>query len=668
MAGPAQARAGQRQPPHQAALAAAVSAVLARLDRLANVGPSMEAGPSTAPGAGAAADPGGAETTSALAAVVGCLGLTPFERDVLVLAAAAEVDPSTATRCAKASGDPLRPYPTFSLALAALTDPHWSALTPAAPLRRWHLIELDDETYLTGSRIRIDERILHFLAGVRYLDPRLRGLMLRVDPPGDIPAPHQAAADALAALWATTPAADRRPLAGLTGADRQTRREITAWTARRAGLNAYVLQPADLPGDPAERDALARLWEREAILLPAALLIEVQDAERDRCEPFCAALGVPVVLSAAAHAPFEMITTEIVAVPPLAPEDQLQLWRSALNGDGDAAGLAELTTQFSLPAHAIRAATAAVRRQVAAVRDAAGFDTTGPDTTMDISRLAWQAGLAEARVGLDELGRRIEPRAAMADLVLPGQQRAVLDEIVAHVRQRVRVHEEWGFSGVLRRGLGVTALFAGGTGTGKTLAAEVVAGALGLDLFVVDLSQIVSKYIGETEKNLRRVFDAAERGGAVLLFDEADALFGKRSEVKDSHDRYANIEVSYLLMRMEAYRGLAVLTTNMRKALDSAFLRRLRFVVEFPFPGPVERAEIWRRVIPPRAPADRLDFARLGQLTVTGGNIRNIALSAAFLAADEGAPITMRHMKAAAHTEYLKLERSITPAEVAGWE
>jgi hypothetical protein len=617
-------------------------------------------GPGAPAGPGAAPDQEAAQATSALAAVAGCFGLTPFERDVLVLAAAAEVDPSTATRCAKASGDPLRPYPTFSVALAALTDPHWSALTPAAPLRRWNLIELDDETFLTASRIRIDERILHFLAGVRYLDPRLRGLMLRADAPGDIPAPHRAAAEALAAQWAMTSAGSSRPLAGLTGSDRQTRREITAWAAQRAGLNAYVLQPADLPADPAERDALARLWEREAILLPAALLIELLDAERDRCEPFCATLGVPVVLSAGTHGPFEMITSEIVAVPPLAPDDQLHLWRSTLgdNAIGDEAGLGQLTTQFSLSAHAIRTASAAVRRQVAAA----------PDAAPDISRLAWQAGLAQARAGLDDLGRRVEPRAGRDDLVLPAQQRAVLDEIVAHVRQRALVHEEWGFSAVLRRGLGVTALFAGGTGTGKTLAAEVVAGALGLDLFVVDLSQMVSKYIGETEKNLRRVFDAAERGGAVLLFDEADALFGKRSEVKDSHDRYANIEVSYLLMRMEAYRGLAVLTTNMRKALDSAFLRRLRFVVEFPFPGPAERAEIWRRVIPPRAPADRLDFARLGQLTVTGGNIRNIALSAAFLAADEGAPIAMRHMKAAAHTEYLKLDRSLTPTELAGWE
>jgi ATPase family associated with various cellular activities (AAA)/Winged helix domain, variant len=637
---------------HQTALAAAVAAVLARLDRLADTDPS--AVPS------AARDQGAAETASALAAVTACFGLTPFERDVLVLTAAAELDPSSAARCATASGDPLRPYPTFSLALAALTSPHWSALTPAAPLRRWHLIELDDETSLTGSRIRIDERILHFLTGVPYLDPRLRGLALRVDAPDNIPAPHRQAADALAARWAPVPDARHRPLAGLTGGDRQTRREITAWAATRAGLNAYVLQPADLPADPAERDALARLWEREAILLPAALLIEVGDGDRDRCGPFCASMGVPVVLSAGTDAPFEMITTEVVRIPALAPDDQLHLWRSVLNGDAatDDVGLRQLTTQFSLPAHAVRAAAAAVRRQLAAA----------PETAADIPRLAWQAGLAEARIGLDELGRRVEPRAAMDDLVLPAQQRAVLDEIVAHVRQRARVHEEWGFSAVLRRGLGVTALFAGGTGTGKTLAAEVVAGALGLDLFVVDLSQIVSKYIGETEKNLRQVFDTADRGGAVLLFDEADALFGKRSEVRDSHDRYANIEVSYLLMRMEAYRGLAILTTNMRKALDSAFLRRLRFVVEFPFPGPVERAEIWRRVIPPRAPADGLDFARLGQLTVTGGNIRNIALSAAFLAADEGAPIAMRHMKAAAHTEYQKLERSIIPAEVAGWE
>ena len=173
------------------------------------------------------------------------------------------------------------------------------------------------------------------------------------------------------------------------------------------------------------------------------------------------------------------------------------------------------------------------------------------------------------------------------------------------------------------------------------MAAEVLANALRLDLYRIDLSQVVSKYIGETEKNLRRVFDAAEEGAAVLLFDEADALFGKRSEVKDSHDRYANIEVSYLLQRMEAYRGLAILTTNRKSALDTAFLRRIRFAVEFPFPEAAQRAEIWRRVFPSVTPTERLEIDRLARLTAAGGHIRNIAMGAAFLAADAGEPVRM---------------------------
>ena len=299
---------------------------------------------------------------------------------------------------------------------------------------------------------------------------------------------------------------------------------------------------------------------------------------------------------------------------------------------------------------------------------AADRSDTGGEPAGDISRLAWQAGLAEARIALDQLGRRVEPSAGWDDLVVPEQQRLTLAEVTAHVRQRATVYQDWGFEAVLRRGLGVTALFAGGSGTGKTLAAEVIARDLGLDLFVIDLSQVVSKYIGETEKNLRQVFDAAERGGAVLLFDEADALFGKRTEVRDSHDRYANIEVSYLLMRMEAYRGLAILTTNMKNALDPAFMRRIRFVVDFPFPGAAEREQIWHRLIPSRVPVRDLDFGRLAQLTVAGGTIRNIALSAAFLAADEDTPLQMRHLLAASRTEYLKLERSLPAGEVAGWE
>jgi SpoVK/Ycf46/Vps4 family AAA+-type ATPase len=251
--------------------------------------------------------------------------------------------------------------------------------------------------------------------------------------------------------------------------------------------------------------------------------------------------------------------------------------------------------------------------------------------------------------------------------VLPEPQLTALQQIATQVRQRTRVYHEWGFGQRLARGLGLAALFTGESGTGKTLAAEVLASELSLDLYRIDLSSVVNKYIGETEKNLRRVFDAAEDSGAILLFDEADALFGKRSDVKDSHDRYANIEVSYLLQRMEAYRGLAILTTNLKSALDPAFQRRLRFIVHFPFPDAGQREAIWRRSFPAGAPASDLDYRKLARLQITGGSVRNIALNAAFLAADAGGPLTMQHLLQAAHVESSKLERPLSEAETRGW-
>jgi SpoVK/Ycf46/Vps4 family AAA+-type ATPase len=261
----------------------------------------------------------------------------------------------------------------------------------------------------------------------------------------------------------------------------------------------------------------------------------------------------------------------------------------------------------------------------------------------------------------------VHPRTGWHDLVLPPLQIDTLKQIVAHARQRALVHGEWGFAERYTRGLGITALFAGASGTGKTMAAEVVAAELGLDLYQIDLAGVVSKYIGETEKNLRRIFDAAEDGGAVLLFDEADAIFGKRSEVKDSHDRYANLEISYLLQRMEAYRGLAILTTNMKHALDEAFLRRLRFIVQFPFPGTLQRKHIWERVFPSGAPLAAVDFDLAAKLNISGGVIRNIAAYAAFLAAEQGSRIGMGHIMSAARVEYAKHDRPLTPAETGGW-
>ncbi|MEU6657795.1 ATP-binding protein [Streptomyces sp. NPDC046821] len=650
-------------------LAAEIQRVLALVDahaaRAADTAgkaqPADEQGDLGVDGGASASVPETAPATAApLTALSSCFGLTTFERDLILLTAAYELDPTTAARCAAASGDPERAYPTFSLALAALGEPHWSALTPVAPLRRWRLVELDDESRLTMSRLRLDERILHFLLGSPYLDARLHGQLRRTPVADGLPPSYDLAANRVTAGWTDGARPDGPLLVELVGGDLRSRADIAAAAAARAGLGIYAMDAEDIPTDPAARDALARLWQREAILLPAALLVEVGELDRDQraaTEAFLAGAAVPVVVSSEDAWPTERARGERVAVPHLDDEEQLSLWAGEFDGVVDIAEgeLRSLVAQFQLPPHVVRSAAATVRR-----------DLPGEDE-LDGAKLAWRAGLGEARVGMDALGRRIEPEAGWDDLVLHERQTSVLREIVAHVRQRATVHQEWGFAQTLRRGLGVTALFAGGSGTGKTLAAEVMAKELGLDLFIIDLSQVVSKYIGETEKNLRKVFDAAERGGALLLFDEADALFGKRSEVKDSHDRYANLEVSYLLMRMEAYRGLAILTTNMKKALDTAFMRRIRFVVDFPFPAENERAEIWRRVLPSQAPVKGIEPDLLAQLTVAGGSIRNIALSGAFLAAEEGDRLQMRHMLAAARTEYLKLERSLTPGEVRGW-
>jgi len=275
----------------------------------------------------------------------------------------------------------------------------------------------------------------------------------------------------------------------------------------------------------------------------------------------------------------------------------------------------------------------------------------------------WSACQSQTRPRLESLARRQEAVASWDDLILPDDQAVLLRHLVDQVRGRAMVLRHWGFGDTITRGSGITALFAGQSGTGKSLAAEVIAGELGLALYRVDLSGVVSKYIGETERNLRRVFDAADEGGSLLLFDEADALFGRRSEVKDSHDRYANIEVNYLLQRMEDYRGVAILTTNQRHAVDPAFLRRLRFVVSFPFPSPRERALLWRRAFPARVPVADLDLGRLTKLATTGGMIRNIALNAAFCAAGRQAPVTTELVLEMARVEFRKLQLPVSDAD-----
>ncbi|WP_413740581.1 ATP-binding protein [Sphingomonas sp. Sphisp66] len=273
----------------------------------------------------------------------------------------------------------------------------------------------------------------------------------------------------------------------------------------------------------------------------------------------------------------------------------------------------------------------------------------------------------QVRDAMSGLADPVPVRMTMDNLVLPENARAVLGQIIARQRNRARVMEEWGFAGAGGGAQGMSVLFAGPSGTGKTMAAEALAHTLSLDLFRVDLSRIVDKYIGETEKRLAALFDAADMTDAILLFDEADVLFGRRTEVRDSHDHYANLEVGYLLQRIEAFRGIAVLTTNLANAIDDAFARRFAFSLHFEFPSVEERQRIWRGAFPAAAPASALDWDRLARLTLTGGQIRVVSINAAMLASEEESDISMRHIARALESEYAKQRRRVPAGELADW-
>ena len=589
---------------------------------------------------------------SAIDRLVDCFDLSTFERDVLLLCAGVEMDANLALLCATTQNKPLQTYATFSLALASLEEPHWSALSPIRPLRRWRLIEVSDEASLANSRLRIEERVLHFLAGINYLDTRLEPLLQ-----------IRGVAETMAITQLETAQAifeglhERNapvPVIQLLGDDRDGQADIAAGVAAKLGMQLLILHAEDIPAGVHERNAFAVLWQRESTLLSSALLIECHEQENVTAARL--AENLSGLLFIASNDPLELQRSTLrFTVNKPESKDQKHLWQQALGSATTKLNdsLDGVASQYRLSAQTILSTGAEISSAINA--------SDKPD------ELLWQVCRTLGRRQLDDLAQRVEPTSRWDDLILPEHQKIVLSQVASHVRNRLKVCDEWGFARKSARGLGLSTLFAGESGTGKTMAAEVLANELHLDLYRIDLSSVVSKYIGETEKNLRKVFDAAEESGVILLFDEADSLFGKRSEVKDSHDRYANIEVSYLLQRMEAYTGLAILTTNLKTSLDTAFQRRLRFVVQFTFPDTEQREAIWRSVFPDTTPTRDLDYRKLAQLQVAGGNIRNIALNAAFLAADAGEVVNMVHLLHAAHGEGSKRERPLTDAETRGW-
>jgi ATP-dependent 26S proteasome regulatory subunit len=587
----------------------------------------------------------------ALDALTSAFSLSPFERKMLLLCAGMELDSEFISLVGSvAEGTHFRP--SFGLAMR-LSGAHWTALSPDGPLRRWRLIMMERGETLTSSPLFINERLLHFLMGVSCLASELHGVVEPVALQPELPQSYVSLATKMASIWSLQDG--ETAVVQLCGRDEEAKKAIAARACFDLGLNPYAIHASDIPSSPGEREALICIWEREAILRRSALLIERIDEHDNRSlTEFLERTRGPLALITRDPLDLKGRLNFRLDVGSLSIEEQMNIWKRCLgqvcqNLDGR---MEQVLSQFGLDFNGIREASARVLIE----------NTLEKDFDAGIS--IWNACRSQSRPLLEDMAQRIEPRAFWDDLVLPATQMQMLMSIVSQVRYRSQVYERWGFASQSARGLGISALFAGESGTGKTMASEVLAGDLNLDLYRVDLSQVVSKYIGETEKNLRKIFDAAEGCGAILLFDEADALFGSRSEVKDSHDRYANIEVSYLLQRMEAYQGLAILTTNMKGALDKAFLRRIRFVVQFPFPDARSRARIWQRIFPRQTPLNELDFERLARLNVAGGNIRNIALCSAFLAAEDEGAVSMRHIIRAARAEYAKIERPLTEVDV----
>jgi len=577
------------------------------------------------------------ERSPALATVMARFELDETATDLMLLALAPDIDLKYPPLIAYLNDDVRRRWPTVDLArrLFGRGPSLTTALSPGGPLFGPGLL-----LALPGTEPRAPLPLQEFAANP-VLAAHLLGRAvvgppgLAVEPPGE-----DANAGPLAALEQAI-AAGSRPLAVLIGAGAD-RAAAVRGLARRLGRAAIRLAPV---GEAAPLSSL-----RDGLLaarLADALLMIAPDANGlATLAPALIDLPVPVFVIAPTDHSWRSALSGCAALPigfsPPDPAERRQLWTAALARGGlhvEPGSIAEAAERFRLSARQIEAAAESLRHGGAP----AGANGAAPLVA---------AARAQAGADLSSLAERVAPRHGWSDLVLPEGALRQLHQFAAAIRHRERVFTDWGLSG----GPGLTALFGGGPGTGKTMSAGVLARAAGLDLWRIDLAKMVSKWIGETEKHLDRIFAQARDGNTILFFDEADAIFGKRSEVKDAHDRYANIEIAYLLQRLESHDGVAVLATNLARNIDPAFGRRLHFVIDFPLPDPALRERLWRAALPERAPlADDLDLGFLArQYAFAGGDIQVAALDAAFAAAADGTRIDMHRLLQAVARQLLK--------------
>jgi SpoVK/Ycf46/Vps4 family AAA+-type ATPase len=616
-----------------------------------------------------------------LARLTSLLRLSNIEVAATLLALAPEIDSRYERVYAYLQDDVSRKWPSLDLVLRiAAGSPEEGlllrlALATGGRLERVSLFSTpttDDASRLSAP-LRLDERVVAYLFGSDAIDRRLEAIVRRVDDGGGLPPPPAVAREleAVAANWLANGGRSLVTLEGPSGSGKTTAAVVIA-----RGIGARLLEVdsgALVVATTLPTPVTARLVFREALLQEAPLYFSsapalFEDAEASRralsaivasLEPFNGILILggprrwepPAVLGGA--------PVVRIALPVPTPAERQAIWEVELAGVGHTAvraALPRVASSFKLTPGQIRDAASVARARAAA-------RSSGPGS-LDIDDVL-AASRAVSRRALAAVAEEVQNRAAWDDIVLTPDVSAQLRELCTTVRGRGTVLDEWGFAEKIVGGTGVTALFAGPSGTGKTMAAGIIARELGLPMFRVDLARVVSKWVGETEKNLDRIFVAAEDSNAIIFLDEAEAVLGKRSEVRDSHDRYANLEISYLLQRMELYDGVAMLATNMPHLIDEAFTRRLTFAVYFPIPGEAERRRIWETAWPRQAPrSPEVDFERLAKLKLTGGNIKNVLLAAAALAASEATEIAPAHLRHAVRREYQKLGKEIDPASV----
>jgi ATPase family associated with various cellular activities (AAA) len=620
-------------------------------------------------------------------------GLSSFDLDVCVMALAPEIDLRYQRLYAYLQDDVTRKYPSVDLALNLLCRSQEDKLarrahfTPDSVLVRHGLLQVGLDTArppapLLSQAFQLDAQIVNLLLDGRGVDARLRSFCELMDADGEwdsIQLDLEAKQNLLGLVDHARMA--REPLhLNFCGPRGSGKRDAAQALARTVGMRLLVADLARARSSDSGFAQLLRILFREAWFRDATLYLENLHSlrEEDQSEAWTALLatlakdrGITILAGtqprgSSGGTPGRMI---VVPFPTLDRTQREACWRHHLADAGIAIvqdDLTALSGRFRVTPRQIADAVACAQNQTRwqsgnLSNQAAPRHSVGPMLSDLFEATRQQCGQE-----LTALAQKIAPVYTWGDLVLPEDTLTQLQEISKRVLYRGRVLDDWGFAGKLSGGKGMVALFAGPSGTGKTMAAEVLANELALDLYKIDLSRIVSKWVGETEKQLDRVFTLAEGSNAILLFDEADALFGKRSEIHDAHDRYANIETSYLLQKVEQYDGLALLSTNLIGNLDEAFGRRLTFTVHFPFPDAAGRLRLWRGIWPKKTPLGKdVDLALLAaRFKLSGGHIKNVALAASFLAAETGGPVCQSHLLHAIRREFQKMGKTLTDAEL----